>query len=116
MPISKLKIIRRGFILWRLHFRILSMLCSGSLDMYHFEVEELICNNSNYVICDSTCLGTSSVLVVGGRHNVAQADQLLHHEVEGRVDELVKEVEELENQRGELVDELMNKMVKEVVE
>ncbi|GJW20472.1 reverse transcriptase domain-containing protein [Tanacetum coccineum] len=38
MPISKLKIIRRGFILWRLHFRILSMLCSGSLDMYHFEI------------------------------------------------------------------------------
>ncbi|GKD72766.1 reverse transcriptase domain-containing protein [Tanacetum coccineum] len=48
--------------------------------------------------------------------NAAQADQLLHHEVEGRVDGLVKEVEELENQRGELVDELMNKMVKEVVE
>ncbi|GJZ00998.1 hypothetical protein Tco_0518959 [Tanacetum coccineum] len=44
------------------------------------------------------------------------ADQLLHHEVEGRVDELVEEVEELGNQRAELVDELVIKMVKEVTE
>ncbi|GJS40747.1 reverse transcriptase domain-containing protein [Tanacetum coccineum] len=42
------------------------------------------------------------------------ADQLLHHEVEGRVDGLVEEMEELENQRAELVDELVIEMVKEV--
>ncbi|GJU66405.1 hypothetical protein Tco_1252664 [Tanacetum coccineum] len=42
------------------------------------------------------------------------ADRLLHHEVEGRVDGLVKEVEELENQRAELVVGLVIKMVKEV--
>ncbi|GJX63246.1 hypothetical protein Tco_0296146 [Tanacetum coccineum] len=41
---------------------------------------------------------------------------MLHHEVEGQVDELVEEVEELENQRAELVDELVIKMVKEVTE
>ncbi|GKE44041.1 putative reverse transcriptase domain-containing protein, partial [Tanacetum coccineum] len=44
------------------------------------------------------------------------ADRLLHHEVEGRVDRLVKEVEGLENQRAELVVELVIKMVKEVTE
>ncbi|GJZ29742.1 putative reverse transcriptase domain-containing protein [Tanacetum coccineum] len=45
-----------------------------------------------------------------------KADQLLHHEVEGRVDILVKEVEELENQHAEVVDELVNKMIKEMTE
>ncbi|GKB03949.1 reverse transcriptase domain, reverse transcriptase zinc-binding domain protein [Tanacetum coccineum] len=35
--------------------------------MYHSDVEELICNNSNYVMCDLACLGTSFILVVGGR-------------------------------------------------
>ncbi|GKA69703.1 reverse transcriptase domain-containing protein, partial [Tanacetum coccineum] len=44
------------------------------------------------------------------------ADQLLHHEVEGQVDGLVKEVEELENQLAKLVDELVIKMVKDVTE
>ncbi|GKA86546.1 reverse transcriptase domain-containing protein, partial [Tanacetum coccineum] len=44
------------------------------------------------------------------------ADQLLHHKVEGRVDGLVEEVEELGNQQAELVDELVIKMVKEVSE
>ncbi|GKG16042.1 hypothetical protein Tco_0358365, partial [Tanacetum coccineum] len=41
---------------------------------------------------------------------------MLHHKVEGRVDGLVEEVEELENQRAELVDELVIKMVKQVTE
>ncbi|GJW81749.1 hypothetical protein Tco_0145724 [Tanacetum coccineum] len=49
-------------------------------------------------------------------HSEVQANQLLHHKVEGRVDGLVEEVEELENQRAEVVDELVNKMVKEVTE
>nr|GEX20395.1 reverse transcriptase domain-containing protein [Tanacetum cinerariifolium] len=44
------------------------------------------------------------------------ADQLLHHEVEARVDELVEEVEEPKNQRAELVDELVIKIIKEVTE
>nr|GEZ02366.1 putative reverse transcriptase domain-containing protein [Tanacetum cinerariifolium] len=44
------------------------------------------------------------------------ANQLLHHEVERRMDGLVEEVEELENQRAELVDELVIKMVKELTE
>nr|GEY96071.1 retrotransposon protein, putative, Ty3-gypsy subclass [Tanacetum cinerariifolium] len=43
-------------------------------------------------------------------------DRLLHHEVEGRVDGLVEEVEGLENQRAELVVELVIKVVKEVIE
>nr|GEV50787.1 hypothetical protein [Tanacetum cinerariifolium] len=44
------------------------------------------------------------------------ADQLLHHEVEGRVNGLVEEVEGLENQRTELVVKLVIKMDKEVTE
>nr|GEY35234.1 hypothetical protein [Tanacetum cinerariifolium] len=47
---------------------------------------------------------------------LVQANQLLHHEVEGRVDGLVEEVEELENQLVELVDELVIKMVKVVTD
>nr|GEU85381.1 hypothetical protein [Tanacetum cinerariifolium] len=43
-------------------------------------------------------------------------DRLLHHEVEGRVDRLVEEVEGLENQRVELVVRLVIKVVKEVTE
>nr|GEV08991.1 putative reverse transcriptase domain-containing protein [Tanacetum cinerariifolium] len=43
-------------------------------------------------------------------------DRLLHHEVEGRVDRLVEEVEGLENQRTELVVRLVIKVVKEVIE
>nr|GEW34202.1 reverse transcriptase domain-containing protein [Tanacetum cinerariifolium] len=39
---------------------------------------------------------------------------MLHHELEGRVDELVEEVERLENQRAELLVELVIKVVKEV--
>ncbi|GJZ50744.1 hypothetical protein Tco_0605259, partial [Tanacetum coccineum] len=42
------------------------------------------------------------------------ADRLLYHEVEGRVDGMVREMEELENQRAELVVGLVIKMVKEV--
>nr|GEU70248.1 putative reverse transcriptase domain-containing protein [Tanacetum cinerariifolium] len=45
-----------------------------------------------------------------------QADQLLHHKVEGRVDGLVEEAEELERKRAEVVDGLVNKMVKEITE
>nr|GEY93412.1 hypothetical protein [Tanacetum cinerariifolium] len=41
-------------------------------------------------------------------------DRLLHHEVEGRVDGLVKGVEGLENQQAELVVKLVIEMVKEV--
>ncbi|GKB07162.1 putative reverse transcriptase domain-containing protein [Tanacetum coccineum] len=41
---------------------------------------------------------------------------MLHHKVEGRVDGLVEEVEELENQLAKLVDELVIKLVKEVTE
>ncbi|GJR55213.1 hypothetical protein Tco_1405734 [Tanacetum coccineum] len=44
------------------------------------------------------------------------ANQLLHYEVEGWVDGLVEEVEELENQREKLVDELVIMMVKEATE
>nr|GEY83611.1 hypothetical protein [Tanacetum cinerariifolium] len=47
---------------------------------------------------------------------VTEADRLLHHEVEGRVDGLVEEVEEIESQRVELVVELVTKIVKEVTE
>nr|GEY53162.1 hypothetical protein [Tanacetum cinerariifolium] len=43
-----------------------------------------------------------------------QADRLQHHEVEGRVDGLVEEVEGLENQRAELVVGLVIEMVNEV--
>ncbi|GKD27400.1 hypothetical protein Tco_1233614 [Tanacetum coccineum] len=56
------------------------------------------------------------MLVVGGHRDTFMPDQLLHHEVEGRVDGLVEEVEELENQQAKLMDELVNKMVKEVAE
>nr|GEX82500.1 reverse transcriptase domain-containing protein [Tanacetum cinerariifolium] len=42
--------------------------------------------------------------------------RLLHHKVEGRVDELVEEVEGQENQRAELVVELVIKVVNEVTE
>nr|GEX12979.1 reverse transcriptase domain-containing protein [Tanacetum cinerariifolium] len=48
--------------------------------------------------------------------DLSAADQLLHHEVEGRLDGLIKQVEGVENQRVELVDELVIKMVKEVTE
>nr|GEW74117.1 hypothetical protein [Tanacetum cinerariifolium] len=41
-------------------------------------------------------------------------DRLLHHEVEGRVDGLVKGVKGLENQQAELVVKLVIEMVKEV--
>nr|GEU31628.1 hypothetical protein [Tanacetum cinerariifolium] len=41
------------------------------------------------------------------------ADQLLHHELEGRVDGLVKEVKGLENQQEDVVDELVHEMVME---
>nr|GEZ60183.1 reverse transcriptase domain-containing protein [Tanacetum cinerariifolium] len=44
------------------------------------------------------------------------ADQLLHYEVEGRVDGLVEDVEELGNQWAELLDKQVNKMFKEVTE
>ncbi|GKE40724.1 hypothetical protein Tco_1464129 [Tanacetum coccineum] len=43
-------------------------------------------------------------------------DALLQNEVEGRVDRLVKEVEELESKRAELVDELVIKVAEEVVD
>ncbi|GJY44398.1 putative reverse transcriptase domain-containing protein, partial [Tanacetum coccineum] len=43
-------------------------------------------------------------------------DKLLHHEVERQVDGLVEEVEGLENQRAELVVELVIKVVTEVTE
>nr|GEU56209.1 putative reverse transcriptase domain-containing protein [Tanacetum cinerariifolium] len=46
-------------------------------------------------------------------HYPRYADQLLHQEVEGWVDERVEEVEELDNQQVELVDELLIKIVKE---
>ncbi|GJV01765.1 putative reverse transcriptase domain-containing protein [Tanacetum coccineum] len=41
---------------------------------------------------------------------------LLQHKVEGRVDRLVEEVEELENKHAEVVDELAIEVVKEVAE
>ncbi|GKB32622.1 hypothetical protein Tco_0872023 [Tanacetum coccineum] len=43
------------------------------------------------------------------------ADELLHHEVDGRVDRLVKEVEELESKRAKVVDELAIKVAEELV-
>ncbi|GJZ59273.1 hypothetical protein Tco_0615089 [Tanacetum coccineum] len=43
-------------------------------------------------------------------------DALLHHEVEGRVDRLVEEVEELESKRAEMLDELAIKVAEEVDE
>ncbi|GKD76653.1 hypothetical protein Tco_1339274, partial [Tanacetum coccineum] len=43
------------------------------------------------------------------------ADRLLYHELEGRVDGLVEEVEELENQQAGLRVKLVIKMVKEVI-
>ncbi|GJV18731.1 reverse transcriptase domain-containing protein [Tanacetum coccineum] len=43
-------------------------------------------------------------------------DALLQHEVEGRVDRLVEEVEELESKQAELVDELVIKVVEELTE
>nr|GEV82387.1 DNA-directed DNA polymerase [Tanacetum cinerariifolium] len=61
-------------------------------------------------------LGQANIRLVQNLASNELADQLLHHEVEGRGDGLVKEVEELENQRAELVDELVIKMVKEVTE
>nr|GEV22257.1 putative reverse transcriptase domain-containing protein [Tanacetum cinerariifolium] len=39
------------------------------------------------------------------------ADELLHHEIEGRVDKVVEEVEELESKRAEMVDEAAIKVV-----
>nr|GEV22259.1 putative reverse transcriptase domain-containing protein [Tanacetum cinerariifolium] len=39
------------------------------------------------------------------------ADELLHHEIEGRVDRVVEEVEELESKRAEVVDEAAIKVV-----
>ncbi|GKC42336.1 putative reverse transcriptase domain-containing protein, partial [Tanacetum coccineum] len=45
---------------------------------------------------------------------VSQADQLLHHEVEGWVDELVEEVEGLESNQEDVVDELVKMLVKEL--
>ncbi|GJV28677.1 reverse transcriptase domain-containing protein [Tanacetum coccineum] len=56
-----------------------------------------------------------AIIETGSTHNHV-ADRLLHHEVEGRVDGLVKEVEELGSQRTELVVELVIKMIKEVTE
>nr|GEV49886.1 reverse transcriptase domain-containing protein [Tanacetum cinerariifolium] len=47
---------------------------------------------------------------------LVRVDQLLHHEVEGRVDGLVDEVEELKRNQAEVVDKLVNEMVKEVTE
>ncbi|GKG48336.1 hypothetical protein Tco_0510221, partial [Tanacetum coccineum] len=49
-----------------------------------------------------------------GRRHEVQANQLLYHEVEGRVDKLVEEVEELKKQWAELVDKLVNLLVNEV--
>ncbi|GJQ99208.1 hypothetical protein Tco_0522193 [Tanacetum coccineum] len=39
------------------------------LDLYHSVFEELICNKFQTMGCDSTCLGTSSILVVRGRRS-----------------------------------------------
>ncbi|GJU67425.1 hypothetical protein Tco_1253684, partial [Tanacetum coccineum] len=43
-------------------------------------------------------------------------DALLQHEVEGRVDRLVEDVEELKSKRVELVDKLVIKVAGEVAE
>ncbi|GKE08425.1 hypothetical protein Tco_1411976 [Tanacetum coccineum] len=43
-------------------------------------------------------------------------DALLQHEVEGWVDRLVEEVDELESKQAELVDELVIKVAEEVAE
>nr|GEU31122.1 reverse transcriptase domain-containing protein [Tanacetum cinerariifolium] len=84
-------------------------------------LEDAIFTPNMEIYYSSLCCAHHSILFmylglrVGKKMHSVQADQLLHHAVEGWVDELVEEVEELKNHQVELVDKLVDKMVKEVI-